>query len=381
MNSTQTQYSGEVQVGSPPQPFRVIFDTGSAWLWVPTVNCPRCIGTRRFNSTQSTTYLSNGERVVLKYGSGSCTGRNSTDRVEIGGLKAEGQAFVAVSSEYELEGTAADGILVRPTQGLGYMALSSNVPTLMDSLYNQGAIPAKVLGVFLSDSEDRNSASSSVSIGDYDPSPFAKGTLHFTPNIYPKVGFWSVNLKAVSFGAVSLKLETHIAIFDTGASLIAAAVSDFSTVSTWFATKFGCEVKNSYIACDCSAHPISVFPNITFNIGGFEAQLTGSQYLSAYRSSGQLICMVLITSSFQDFWILGDPFLRQFYTVYDMDNNQIGFASLSEEPEAPFISTWLALSGATVIMLTVLGGILCCCLVCRKKKPTENDVYVRMPES
>lgn len=370
-----------MQVGSPPQSFRVIFDTGSSWLWVPTVNCPRCIGTSRFNSSQSESYQSTGERVVLKYGTGQCSGKNSTDKVEIGGLKAEGQAFVAVSSEYELEGTAADGILVRSTQGLGYMALSNNVPTLMDTLYNQGAIPAKVLGVFLSNSEDRSSPQSSVSIGGYDPSPYAKGSLRFTPNLYPKVGFWTVGLKAVSFGEVRLQLKTRIAIFDTGASLIGAADSDFDAVSSWFATKFGCESKNSFIACDCTAHPISTFPNITFNIGGFETKLTGPQYLSAYRSSGQLICMVLITSSFQDFWILGDSFLRQFYTVYDMDNNQIGFASLSGDPEVPFISTWLALLGVAVITLTGFGGILCCCLVCRKKTAAENDVYVRMPES
>lgn len=110
--STQTQYSGEVQVGSPPQSFRVIFDTGSSWLFIPTVSCTRCVGTNRFNATQSSTYQTNGERIVLKYGTGQCSGKNSTDVVSVGGLKAEGQAFVAVSSEYNFEGTAADGILV-----------------------------------------------------------------------------------------------------------------------------------------------------------------------------------------------------------------------------------------------------------------------------
>lgn len=99
-------------MGSPPQSFRVIFDTGSSWLFIPTINCTRCVGTSRFNPSNSLTYQTNEERITLKYGTGQCSGKNSTDVVSVGGLKAEGQAFVAVSSEYNFEGTAADGILV-----------------------------------------------------------------------------------------------------------------------------------------------------------------------------------------------------------------------------------------------------------------------------
>lgn len=261
------------------------------------------------------------------------------------------------------------------------MALSSNVPTLIDTLFNQGAIDAKVLGVFLSDSDDRSSPMSSVSIGGYDSSIYAKGSLHFVPNLYPKVGFWTVSLQGVSLGPTRLKLNTRIAIFDTGASLIGAAAPDFDTVTNWFSSNMGCESKNNFIACDCTAHPISTFPNITITLAGVETRLRPSHYLSSYRSSGQLVCLVLITSSFQDFWILGDAFLRRFYTVYDMDNNQIGFASLEEEENVPFISTWLAIIGAFAILMTCLGAGICCYFLCRRKSTKENDGYVPMPES
>ena len=52
------QLYGQIQVGTPGQPINVCFDTGSADLWVPSMNCttPSCLGHHRFNSQASSTY-------------------------------------------------------------------------------------------------------------------------------------------------------------------------------------------------------------------------------------------------------------------------------------------------------------------------------------
>ena len=43
---------GTIGIGTPPQPFQVIFDTGSANLWVPSVACaqPSCVTHARFDA-------------------------------------------------------------------------------------------------------------------------------------------------------------------------------------------------------------------------------------------------------------------------------------------------------------------------------------------
>jgi hypothetical protein len=68
-------YIGVIGVGTPPQPFRVLFDTGSADLWVTSERCSRCGAKEGFRAQESSTYDDgfNALEVKLALRNGSST--------------------------------------------------------------------------------------------------------------------------------------------------------------------------------------------------------------------------------------------------------------------------------------------------------------------
>ena len=127
------QYYGEISVGSPGQSMAVVFDTGSSNLWVPDKK-PFGSSHSIYKHDKSSTYVENGTKFAIQYGSGPVSGVYSRDDVAIGDQILKNYLFAEVDDTsglgvgYRLG--KFDGIL-----GLAWPAISvDGVPTPLEAM-------------------------------------------------------------------------------------------------------------------------------------------------------------------------------------------------------------------------------------------------------
>jgi len=120
----KSAYYGEIAVGTPPQPFEVVFDTGSGHLVLPSIMCrsATCLSHRRYRRRASllakdidvdgTPVLPNQARdqITVSYGTGEITGIFVQDKVCLGPVvKAAAPSTATATRDGRLAGGSAAG--------------------------------------------------------------------------------------------------------------------------------------------------------------------------------------------------------------------------------------------------------------------------------
>jgi saccharopepsin len=314
-NFMNAQYFSEITIGTPPQTFKVVLDTGSSNLWVPSKSCSSiaCFLHSTYDSSSSSSYKKNGSDFEIHYGSGSLTGFISNDVFTIGDLKIKNQDFAEATSEPGLAFAFGrfDGIL-----GLGFDTISVNgiVPPFYQMI-EQKLVDEPVFAFYLSDQEGESEAV----FGGVDKDHYS-GKIEYIP--LRRKAYWEVDLESIAFGDEVAELEDTGVILDTGTSLNVLPSSLAELLNKEIGAKKG---YNGQYTIDCGKK--ASLPDITFNLAGSNYSLPASDYI--LEVSGSCI------STFQgmDFpaptgplAILGDAFLRRYYTVYDLGKNAVGLA-------------------------------------------------------
>lgn len=127
-----TQYFVDVEIGTPPQKFTVVPDTGSSNLWIYSSKCTNvvCWYHSKYDASQSSTYKANGEKFDITYGSGSIQGFVSEDVTTFGGATSNMKfGEIEAVSGPSFYASQMSGIL-----GLAYGSISVDaLPTFIDS--------------------------------------------------------------------------------------------------------------------------------------------------------------------------------------------------------------------------------------------------------
>jgi len=315
-NFMNAQYYTEISLGNPPQIFKVILDTGSSNLWVPSKECTSiaCFLHTKYDSSASSTYKANGTEFEIHYGSGSMEGFVSNDVLTIGDIEIKKQDFAEATKEPGLAFAFGkfDGIL-----GLGYHTISVNrITPPFYSMIEQGLIDEPVFSFRIGSSE---SDGGEAIFGGIDHSAY-KGDINYVP--VRRKAYWEVELQKVHFGDDELELEQTGAAIDTGTSLIVVPTDIAEMLNSQIGAK---KSWNGQYQVDCAKVPS--LPELSFYFGGKAYPLKGSDYILDIQGT----CISAFTGMDINLpggslWIIGDVFLRKYYTVYDLGRHAVGFA-------------------------------------------------------
>uniref|UniRef100_H2M409 renin n=1 Tax=Oryzias latipes TaxID=8090 RepID=H2M409_ORYLA len=306
-NYLDTQYFGEISIGSPAQMFNVVFDTGSANLWVPSQSCSpfstACFTHNRYDASHSRTYVENGTGFSIQYASGNVRGFLSEDVVVVGGIPVV-QVFAEATSLSAMPFIFAkfDGVL-----GMGYPDVAiDGITPVFDRIMSQHVLKEEVFSVYYS-RDPKHSPGGELVLGGTDPNYYTGTILHL------------VSLGDCVFCGCT-------AVIDTGSSYITGPASSVSVLME----TIGADLDESGYKVNCDT--VKLLPSVTFHLGGQQYSLTHEDYILWQSQIEGEVCTVTfrgldVPPPTGPLWILGANFIARYYTEFDRRHNRIGFAA------------------------------------------------------
>ncbi|KAI8144855.1 rhizopuspepsin 5 precursor [Fennellomyces sp. T-0311] len=333
------QYFAEINIGTPPQTFKLNLDTGSADLWTTSKECLGCASSHAaFDHEASESYKPSDKTWNIQYGDGSkASGVVGFDTVSMGGLVLQNQAVELATSEEKFDNEPIDGIM-----GLGFKQLCTvyGIDTVLENLRNQEVVQHSMFGVWFG--KQINGGGGEYVFGGHNSNRYV-GELTRVP-VQNVQGYWGIIINNGHVGDKLIPWEVDeellpayldilsgfdlpvddvtsialpnvppmTAIVDTGTTLIILPPG----VAQLIGSLYGAEQNEDgtfNISCDESQ-----VPPLTLNIGGRDFTVPPDS-LIYYRDTEKGKCLAGFAQADFPFIILGITFLKNNYVVFDYD--------------------------------------------------------------
>ncbi|KAK3384872.1 aspartic peptidase domain-containing protein [Podospora didyma] len=357
---TDLQWYATIAVGTPPQKFTVILDTGSSALLLPRRNCSTCKGHNLFDPSQSKTFSAQpGYRLEPAFGTGGdtiplsnpqvarCT--VASDTVSIAGLVSPNHQFL-LCDEYEdaLAGQPVDGILGLSPASTSSWDGQNSFETLYRHLINSNQLSRPEFAISYVPGKTRGSQ---ITLGGSDPLKYRGDviTIPMNKQLSKLREGWVLDVQSVYVGSKLLKNSTSyrpavpaVTLLDTGTAYM--LVPDVETARDLYG-QVSMEIKpiDSLGSWGAPCKMMErVAKDITFTVGN-GAHLANLTVPRRAFSLGEYpgkpgICQGLYLSppspareplEGRPAWVFGSPLLKSYYTVWNGVDMTMGFAKPS----------------------------------------------------
>lgn len=308
----EIMYVGEIGIGSPPQIMRVVFDTGSADIWVNSVFMTHKAKHKHLNyydHTLSSYWKDLKANWSIHYGNIEVTGFLVRDSITLGKFPMfDGQIF-AEAVQISDKDFQIDGMV-----GLAFPGISTTrSPTLIDNLMANGIIQDSRVQ-FRVNKEEK---SGSIVIGE--PLLYSFEKVAWIEHSIDDP-MWRVPLNAVQVGDSSSFCKSgHCSVLiDTGTSFIGIPSQHWSIfIGNLISSRTeDCNIIGAYVKCTNPS--VENLPIVRFFLNDEAYDLSPQQYMINGQLAFQGVNLEV------EMFILGDIFIKIYPVIFDYIYHKVG---------------------------------------------------------
>ncbi|KAI1397784.1 acid protease [Hypoxylon fuscum] len=308
-DGTDYSYFVEAGFGSDKKPLYMLVDTGASTTWVMGSGCTSsaCAKHNTFGPNDSKTYKDTGEDYSVEYGSGEVSGHVVNDSINIAGLE--------VTMPFGVANVTSDQFSQFPFEGI--LGLSMTTGTWLTYVKDAKLIDSNVFGVALARNSDGTN-DGEIAFGAPNTAKF-KDDISYTP--IKSGNSWAIPMDDVLYDGKSAGVSGRLAYIDTGTTFVFGPPDDVKALYALVPGSKSTDNGQTYtVPCGSNA-------TVAFTFSGQTWTASAKDFASAPNGDGTCFGNVYGMEFVPGAWLLGDMFLKNVYSVFDLDQKRIGFAA------------------------------------------------------
>jgi hypothetical protein len=351
--SPLSPYFIRLTLGSPRREVSLSLDFQHCWLLLSN--------TSHYSSSESSTFTVSSAPVELSYPFGNTSGIKSSEVFYFPPQNLTHDFILAteplqlydwLAQSFEIE----DGIF-----GLGFEGELTKNASVLYGMKQAKIISSVLVSLFLSRNE--TSRSSEIFFGEAEPEDYSDED-EITIKVHDFE--WKCSWHNISVGNTSVATN-QVVRFNPGLPYILAPPTVANELLLQISQKTSCEnTSGGFFSCNLTSVNVSVLPEIHLTHKLNRLVVTAKDYFYTDENSS----LLLVVANTNDSWVMGQPFFREYYSVFDFEKSKLRLFRINEKAS---VSSIIYIIVGIFVLVIIFVPVIVYCFI-SKRGPDENDL-------